>query len=649
MGVAIDDWERDALPRGTMLHGYRIDAIIGRGGFGITYRASDAIDQVFAVKEYLPRQFAMRDGSDVVPTGTSVREGYQDCLGRFVKEARALLRLSGIGAAGEGVVKVATLFEANGTAYIVMEYLAGQPLEALIKAHPQGLPEAELRPLMLQLLRAVGCVHEAGILHRDIKPANILLREDGRPVLIDFGATRGISQGETATYTQIFSEGYAPIEQFAGAEQGPFSDIYALGSTLYRAVGGKTVDSFTRHQALLKGRPDPQPPAVEIGAGRYDHRLLLLIDRAMRVAPEERPQSVAELQALLDDEQSDVTQYQPAQRPIEPLPAAAAGADPATRAEDMTLRRQVPVTPPAALPRRSSRLPLLAGGLVAVAILVGAGWFLLHLGGRLSAPAPQIAALTPSPVTPAPSLEPPAPKPAAEPLGQSARIEAVAPVPATGIVPPPSTIVPPSSAVVVAPSPEPPAATATLRSAAEAPPPPVETPVPPQPTQYRPPVVAPARPPVAAPARPLVAEPARPPVSEAFNPSTGRIDRDAARIATREAVEAEQRKAQAEAEALARRQAMQDLPVGERISGPPLIYPPRLAREGRGGDVDIDCAVDARGRPSGCRLVEVRGPAPFGNEALAFIRQSSFRPARRGGVNVMEAHHRFHVEFKRDH
>ena len=628
MGVTIDDWERDALPRGTMLHGYRIDAIIGRGGFGITYRASDAIDQVFAVKEYLPRQFAMRDGSDVVPTGTSVREGYQDCLGRFVKEARALLRLSSIGAAGEGVVKVATLFEANGTAYIVMEYLAGQPLEALIKAHPQGLPEAELRPLMLHLMRAVGCVHEAGILHRDIKPANILLREDGRPVLIDFGATRGISQGETATYTQIFSEGYAPIEQFAGAEQGPFSDIYALGSTLYRAVGGKTVDSFTRHQALLKGRPDPQPPAVEIGAGRYDPLLLLMIDRAMRVAPEERPQSIAELQALLEDDQAEVTQYQPPARRIEPLPAETAGTDPATRAEDITLRRQAPVAaavPTIMVPRRSSRLPLVGGGLVAIAVLVGAAWFLLNPRFRAPAVAPsEMAALIPAPTKPPPvAVAPPAQPVAAAPKQAAEQPLQEPPAPAA--------------------APEQPAPTPALRSATEppAPPPAAERPIAEQPTVYRPPSAEVPRPVVVEPPpRPAVAEPPRPPAV--------RPDADAARNATREAAEAEQRRVQAEAELAARRLAQQEVPVGERISGPPLAYPPRMAKEGRTGSVEIECAVDAGGHTRDCRVVEQSGPPVFGNAALTYIRGSTFRPARRGGVNVMEAHHRFHVEFKRN-
>jgi serine/threonine protein kinase len=295
------NWPRDALPKGTDLHGYRLDGIIGRGGFGITYRAVDGIDQIFAIKECFPRQFAVRQGTEVLPADVGDAEPLSDCLVRFTKEARALRQLSTIGDAGDGVVRVATFFQTNRTAYLVMEYLSGRSLDDLIRDDPNGVDEATLHRILPPLLRAVGCVHDAGLLHRDIKPANIMLREDGRPVLIDFGAARGTTQGQTVTYTQIFSEGYAPIEQFAGAQQGPFSDIYALGATLYRAIGGKTVDSFTRHQALLKGQPDPRIPATEIGAGRYGSGLLTMIDAAMIVAPEQRPQSVQALLRLLND------------------------------------------------------------------------------------------------------------------------------------------------------------------------------------------------------------------------------------------------------------------------------------------------------------------------------------------------------------
>jgi serine/threonine protein kinase len=304
MSSPTQSWPRDALPNGTVLNGYRIDRVLGRGGFGITYQAVDGIDQVFALKECFPRQFCARDGEAVAAGDEGEAGPFADCLGRFIQEARALRQLSALGTASGGIVKVVTYFEANGTAYIVMEHVGGTSLDAVIRAAPQGLPEDRLRPILLNLAQAVACVHEAGLLHRDIKPGNILVREDGRPVLIDFGAARGARHGMTVTYTQIYSESYAPIEQFAGAKQGPYSDIYALGATLYRAIGGKSVDSFTRHQAILRGKPDPLAPAVEFGAGRYSRDLLRTIDCALIVAPEDRPQSIADLLRLLDADEA---------------------------------------------------------------------------------------------------------------------------------------------------------------------------------------------------------------------------------------------------------------------------------------------------------------------------------------------------------
>src|ERR1700733_12055157 len=134
-----ETWPRDALPRGTALHGFVVEAILGRGGFGITYRVRDRIDQLFAVKECFPKQFAVRQGLEVLPTDESEAPALTDCLERFMREAKALTRLSQRGAAGDGVVKVMTFFEAHGTAYIVMEHLAGQSLETLLRASPGGI------------------------------------------------------------------------------------------------------------------------------------------------------------------------------------------------------------------------------------------------------------------------------------------------------------------------------------------------------------------------------------------------------------------------------------------------------------------------------------------------------------------------------
>ena len=211
------DWPRDALAPETVLNGYRLVGILGRGGFGITYKAVDQIDQRFAVKECFPHQFAVREGSMVRPTSAALAPTYAQCLERFTREARALTLFTREDAACDGVVKVRTFFQANGTAYIVMEFLDGHPLDKMIAAHPDGLPEPLLTCLLGTLLPALARVHDAGLLHRDIKPANIFVRRNGRPVLLDFGAARTQTGGEQLT--QVYTETYAPIEQIEGLDQ----------------------------------------------------------------------------------------------------------------------------------------------------------------------------------------------------------------------------------------------------------------------------------------------------------------------------------------------------------------------------------------------------------------------------------------------
>src|SRR5580698_1959167 len=291
-------WPRDALPPGTVLFGYKLDGFLGRGGFGITYRAVDRIDQVFAIKECYPRQFAVRQDMNVHASEDGyATEMFDKCLEGFTKEALALTRFSRSGAAGEGVIKVVTSFETNGTAYIVMEFVAGDSLEDLIRAHPDGLPEATLAPIFSYLVTTLGVVHRSGLLHRDIKPANVILRRDGRPVLLDFGAARA-ARPDGFVPAQIFTETYAPIEQIEGLQQGPFSDLYSLGVTCYQAIAGArfrgSASSTDRFRATMRHDRDPLVPATELGAGRYNDAWLRSIDLLLRVAPEERPQSVEE-------------------------------------------------------------------------------------------------------------------------------------------------------------------------------------------------------------------------------------------------------------------------------------------------------------------------------------------------------------------
>ena len=242
MSASSAQLHRDALAAGTVLNGYQILGVLGRGGFGITYRASDLLDQSFAIKEFFPRQFAMRSGHDVVVTSESDQAIFVDCRKRFLTEARLLSTLGRNGGTA-GVVQVATFFEANNTAYSVMELLAGETLDDVLGAGVSLSPQvlfAMLRGILTPLAR----VHAAGFLHRDIKPSNILIRPDGQPVLIDFGSARDMRPTANTTYTQVYSGHYAPIEQMIhGAPQGPYSDIYSVGGVAYRAIGGKLIDA----------------------------------------------------------------------------------------------------------------------------------------------------------------------------------------------------------------------------------------------------------------------------------------------------------------------------------------------------------------------------------------------------------------------
>src|SRR6185295_9817489 len=248
----------DALPEGTQLQAYTLGPVLGAGGFGITYRASEQFtDRPVAIKEFLPTSIAQR-----APDGVSVRplsRGSFDFgwgLERFRLEARTLIALR-----HKNIVPVLQYFEANGTGYLVMEYQNGHTLGARLKGD-KHLGPAELDAILEPLLDALDAVHAKGFLHRDIKPDNIFLREDGTPLLLDFGAARQAVGAKSQNLTAIVSEGYAPYEQYVSdSTQGPWSDIYALGCTLYRCMSGtRPVSAPKRVGAQMEKKPDPVAP-----------------------------------------------------------------------------------------------------------------------------------------------------------------------------------------------------------------------------------------------------------------------------------------------------------------------------------------------------------------------------------------------------
>jgi len=283
-----------ALPTGYRVGRYTLSSVLGEGGFGITYRARDeALRRDVAVKEYLPADVAVRENDTTIrPRSASDTQLYHWGLQRFVDEARTLAAMS-----APNIVAVHDFMETNGTGYMVMELIEGRSLAFLLD-RDGPMAADRLLPITRQLLSGLEAVHARGYLHRDIKPGNILLRPDGQPVLVDFGAARISRRSGTHAMTSVYTPGYAPAEQYAAdGEQGPWTDIYALAATLYEAITGwSPPDATTR---LLNDR---MVPAAQSGAGRYPDSFLAGIDAGLGLRKDDRPPSVAVWRAMLFDE-----------------------------------------------------------------------------------------------------------------------------------------------------------------------------------------------------------------------------------------------------------------------------------------------------------------------------------------------------------
>ena len=288
---------RQALPTGYALESYRMIDVLGVGGFGVTYLAQHTrLGHKVALKEYLPNEIAIRDGTTVHPKSRPDEERFQWGLERFLDEAKTLTRFR-----HPNLVRVTDYFEANNTAYFVMDYEVGKPLNVLLAG--RRLNEMQLRRVLWPILDGLKTVHSAGVLHRDIKPANIFIRQHQEsPVLLDFGSARAYVGQNTSNPTSLVSPGYSPWEQYFGTEgdQGPWTDIYSLAGVCYRAVTGKPpVDALRRMNSRQRGGDDPQPALV----GRhsdYSEAMLTAIDAGLHIAEPDRPQTIEEWQRLLE-------------------------------------------------------------------------------------------------------------------------------------------------------------------------------------------------------------------------------------------------------------------------------------------------------------------------------------------------------------
>jgi serine/threonine protein kinase len=289
--TGLTDVDFVALKTGQTIGRYEIISILGQGGFGITYRARDTqLGREVALKEYLPSALAVRqDGVTVLPRSTKMAEDFTWGRDRFVSEGQTLASLHGAPA----IVHVFDFLEANGTAYIVMELLSGETLEDRLKR--DGKLDAEaVDKILWPLLDGLEQVHKAGFLHRDIKPANILLNREGKPTLIDFGASRAAMVGRTTALTAIFTPGYAAAEQMTSARQGPWTDIYGLSATLYHAITGHVPPS-----AFDRMLDDKYEPLARVAPPGFSRGLCAGIDAGLTVVSISRPQSIAGWRPIL--------------------------------------------------------------------------------------------------------------------------------------------------------------------------------------------------------------------------------------------------------------------------------------------------------------------------------------------------------------
>ncbi len=449
----------NALPAGTRFGELEILGTLGVGGFGIVYLARDhSLEREIAIKEYMPSQFASRDGqSQVSVRSVSMKETFE--LGRrsFVNEAKLLARFD-----HPSLLKVYRFWEANGTAYMAMPRLIGQNLREARRSQPTPPPEAWARRVFDAVLGGLAILHAQQVWHRDVAPDNIFLPSDGGPpILLDFGAARQAIGDRTQIFTAILKPSFAPIEQYAESNalrQGAWTDFYALAAAMHE---------------LLTGRPPPPATARAMGdelaplhVEGYSPTFLAGLDWALRMPPHQRPQTAAAWRDVLDG-RADVPAPQaaaPRAAPPAPVPAPAEPLDlefadtmqgtPSQFEDDgatvvVPLRKGAPPPappPPAAAPParatapqpqsqpRSWKGPAIAGGGVGALLLLGL--FIMQLRSNPArpelTPAEPAASLAASAAASAPATVPQSPPEPRTPVASAPVLQtaASAPIPA---------------------------------------------------------------------------------------------------------------------------------------------------------------------------------------------------------------------------
>jgi len=283
----------NCLASGVQVGEYRLQRVIGEGGFGIVYLAHDlSLDRTVAVKEYMPSTLAGRMASHQLHVRSQHRNAFEAGLRSFINEARLLAKFS-----HPALVHVYRFFEENGTAYMVMRYYEGQTLRSFLETHAGRVDERWLVGLLEPLSEVLEMLHAADCYHRDIAPDNVFLQAQGGPVLLDFGAARRIIGDMTQALTMVLKPGFAPIEQYVddGAmPQGAWTDIYQLGAMTYLAIVGRAPAT-----SVARMINDPVKALTRQDHPAFSAHFLRGVMQALAIKPQDRPQSMAEFRALL--------------------------------------------------------------------------------------------------------------------------------------------------------------------------------------------------------------------------------------------------------------------------------------------------------------------------------------------------------------
>ena len=283
--------KNQTLPIGYILQDYIITQVLSTGGFSFVYLAQDLNKKTVAIKEYMPTGLALREDGATVLLGTEDDVAtFKHGLKCFFEEGLALAKID-----HKNIVRVTNFFRENNTVYMVMQYERGKSLQDYILSQAEPVSEKFVRRVFGELLNGLREVHTQKLLHLDIKPANIYIRNDGSPVLLDFGSARQTLTQVQSKLSPSYTPGFAPPEQYFERKQlGPWSDIYSVGASMYSCLVRSAPIA-----ANLRVKQDFLAPAVKVGKGIYTQELLQIIDNSLKLDYMQRPQSVFSLQKTL--------------------------------------------------------------------------------------------------------------------------------------------------------------------------------------------------------------------------------------------------------------------------------------------------------------------------------------------------------------